>query len=257
MSAASLPELLLMHELEQAAFSAWPALEEHDLQGWRLRFSHGYTKRANSANALAAADTLPPVLQQQVEAFYQARSLPTVFRLASFCTSAAVDAILARDGYMATGLSLVMTLSLEPHANGGHGAQACELLAWFDGMLEITGESAQDHQAHWLMLGAIRVETKFFLHRVGGRAACCGFGVLTGDYLGIFELRTHPDFRGCGLATQLCRDLIDWATSRGARIAFLQVVADNASAIRLYDKLGFVLRYRYWYRVQQAAEAGG
>ena len=41
-----------IRRLEELAFAGWPALESRDVAGWRLRFSGGYTKRANSINAL-------------------------------------------------------------------------------------------------------------------------------------------------------------------------------------------------------------
>jgi hypothetical protein len=45
-------DLSQVRHLEELAFAGWPALETRDSAGWRLRFSDGYTKRANSINAL-------------------------------------------------------------------------------------------------------------------------------------------------------------------------------------------------------------
>ena len=46
-------DLNLVRELEQRAFRAWPALETRSTHGWVQRLSGGYTKRANSINALS------------------------------------------------------------------------------------------------------------------------------------------------------------------------------------------------------------
>ena len=40
-------DLIEVRRLEELAFAGWPALDSRDVAGWRLRFSDGYTKRAN------------------------------------------------------------------------------------------------------------------------------------------------------------------------------------------------------------------
>ena len=54
-------DLSQVRRLEELAFAGWPALETRDVAGWRLRFSDGYTKRANSINALGpgCSDSMP------------------------------------------------------------------------------------------------------------------------------------------------------------------------------------------------------
>jgi len=48
-------ELAAVRGLEERAFNAWPALQTVLVDGWAFRWANGYTKRANSANALALA----------------------------------------------------------------------------------------------------------------------------------------------------------------------------------------------------------
>ncbi|MFN2156932.1 MAG: hypothetical protein ACK2UX_16980, partial [Anaerolineae bacterium] len=45
----------LAEQIEAASLDAWPALEQIAYDGWILRFSDGYTKRANSVNSMYEA----------------------------------------------------------------------------------------------------------------------------------------------------------------------------------------------------------
>jgi ribosomal protein S18 acetylase RimI-like enzyme len=41
--------------------------------------------------------------------------------------------------------------------------------------------------------------------------------------------------------------LVGWGAERGATTAYLQVLADNAPALALYDRLGFATHHAYRY----------
>ena len=71
------PDTIL--HLEKLALAAWPAQETAHVHGWALRAAQGFTKRANSANALAPEGDFA-ALRAAAEAFYRARGLPPVFR---------------------------------------------------------------------------------------------------------------------------------------------------------------------------------
>lgn len=58
---------------------------------------------------------------------------------------------------------------------------------------------------------------------------------------------TDPDATGRGLATRLVRRTAAGILARGDR-PFLHVAADNAAAIALYQRLGFVIRRRVTFR---------
>jgi N-acetylglutamate synthase len=49
--------------------------------------------------------------------------------------------------------------------------------------------------------------------------------------------------QSCGRA--IVTSLMSWATSVGAKTAFLQVDASNTPARRLYESLGFATQYPY------------
>lgn len=75
----------------------------------------------------------------------------------------------------------------------------------------------------------------------------CGLGVLERGYLGIFDIVTDSRHRNRGFGEQIMVNLLKWGKENGAQHAYLQVLLNNAPALRLYSKLGFQENYRYWY----------
>ena len=60
-------------------------------------------------------------------------------------------------------------------------------------------------------------------------------------YVEVSAVCTHPDARGEGLATELTLN-VAYSIRDGGNEAFLHVLETNDNAIRLYQKLGFVVR---------------
>ncbi|HZY40793.1 MAG TPA: GNAT family N-acetyltransferase [Anaerolineae bacterium] len=56
----------------------------------------------------------------------------------------------------------------------------------------------------------------------------------------IFNVATHPDFRGRGLARQLVTAALDHIRAHGGQRVLLDVRADNVPAYQLYRSLGFL-----------------
>ena len=105
-------DLVEVRRLETLAFAGWPALESRDDAGWRLRFSGGYTKRANSINALGPnADTDAATLDR-LETAYRERGRAPVWRLSPLAPPAAAEA-LTRRGYRPAERSLVQVCPLD------------------------------------------------------------------------------------------------------------------------------------------------
>ena len=91
---------MLERRIEEASLNSWPALQQMLFDGWIIRFSNGYTKRANSVTPLYTS--LLPSQEKIVacENLYHQKQLPTIFRLLSFSsTSHDLDALLAQRQY--------------------------------------------------------------------------------------------------------------------------------------------------------------
>jgi ribosomal protein S18 acetylase RimI-like enzyme len=97
---------------------------------------------------------------------------------------------------------------------------------------------ALDESGKALGWGAALVRT----HRagIGGKArrgASPGAPTRSGR---IYAVAVDPDGRGMGVGKKLMTEMLDHLRRRGARRVFLEVRTDNAAAIGLYRKLGFV-----------------
>ncbi|MEP7357214.1 MAG: GNAT family N-acetyltransferase [Anaerolineales bacterium] len=100
--------------LEEVSLSAWPALQTVFVDGWVLRFSNGFGRRANSVNPLF--HSVRPVEDNlaECEALYAARGQRVVFKISPAAQPPGLDDLLAQRGYALEALTSVQTLPFEP-----------------------------------------------------------------------------------------------------------------------------------------------
>jgi [ribosomal protein S18]-alanine N-acetyltransferase len=97
-----------------------------------------------------------------------------------------------------------------------------------------------------------------FLARPEGERSAKAFLLawLVSDELHVLSVATSPDFRRRGLGRSLLTHAIEFARSRGAKTALLEVRPSNQAALALYDTFGFVTarrRPRYYADNQEDA----
>lgn len=230
---------------------AWPALSEEVFGGWVARFAQGYSKRANSLNAVAPHAPFDMVIDR-AEAFYAARGLPTVVRLSPLAP-ATIDPILAARGYELVDPSLVMVgpLDLIPSPVSPHRVElrASPDPSWVGAVAKLHELSSAASDALHAILRRINGPAVFATLQVDGQAVGHGCAVLDEGMIGLFEIVVAHDRRGSGHGRALVSGLLKWGWEQGARSAWLQVHQGNQAAINLYRSLGFAERYRYHYRV--------
>ena len=233
--------------LERLALRAWPALEDIEDDGWRLRAAQGYTGRANS---VAALDPGKRPLDEKIarcEAWYAARNLPAKFRLTLFSQPGNLDEVLAARGYRHVDPVATMTLdlaSLAAPAGAATEGSPVELTLdeWFVGK---TSATAPIQRA---ILERIQPTRWLMGWRVDGERVARGLGVLEDGWLGLFNVAVDTARRRRGFGRALMEAMLQRAAGQGARGAYLQVVEENAAAVGLYTGIGFREAYRYWYR---------
>lgn len=248
--------------LEAIAAHAWPAEQVEEVDGWRLRFAGGITRRANSVwpNADNRHSSLPAKLAA-AERFYLSRGLPVVYQICAAAQPADLDDVLAADGYALDAptwvqiapinrlLEKLPPLRLHPEFE----IEVAEEYdpAWFD--LYCRSEGVEGHGAAMRSAILQRIEPPhgFVTLSIHGVPVAIGLGVLEDEWLGIFSMATLPAYRRRGAAAAVLRTLAIWAQLYDAKHAYLQVMQDNAGAQQLYAKAGFETAYSYHYRVKQ------
>jgi ribosomal protein S18 acetylase RimI-like enzyme len=244
-----------LRRIEEASLNAWPALQQVLFDGWILRFSKGYTKRANSVNPLFDSSM---DLEEKVDAceqFYADKGLQTIFRLPSFCSPPGLDQVLERRSYSEVAPTLVLHLDLRNRRfQTPPSVQLREedLDDWMDIFCRCVESPVDKHQTHKEILAAIPSRRFLASLEDAGQIVACGLGILEHGYFGLFDLITDPGQRNKGYGTKLVSSLLGWAQDNGGQRAYLQVVGSNAPARHLYAKFEFEEAYRYWYRVAAA-----
>ncbi len=238
--------------IEHAAFNAWPALQQTTYQGVVLRYTNGYTKRANSANVLDLTALDIEHLVGYIENYFLTKAQPSIIRIPSFTKADGLDSYLASRGYLYKDRSIVLSKVLNAKDLGANqiGITVLDIQQWLDSFCQLSGFAIENHHTHLEMLK--RIEGKVMpavLVCQGHQVACC-LGVIHEGFLGIFDLITALEYRGQGHASQLLQAMLAWAVTNDASHTYLQVVANNNAAIRLYKTLGYEPAYEYWYRIK-------
>ena len=242
-----MPEKAEVRLLEECAFNGWAARQTLIMGGWLLRVSGGYTKRANSVNALDPVIPTGEILEI-AEVFYTRHALPTIFRLSPLAPERA-DAILEMAGYLRFDSSLVLTAQVgAKHSPAETRVDAVPSTRWLNGYARAAGVSDAQRAIHDAMLSTIAVPTAFATVYDAGEAV--GFGLATYErgIIGIFDLAVLAIRRGQGHGRCIMNTLLAWGSQQGAKKSFLQVGDKNDIARNLYASLGFSEAYRYHYR---------
>lgn len=236
--------------LERRAFRAWPALDTRSAGGWIQRLSGGYTKRANSINALEPDSPLTLQMKDVLEAPYRQANLPPVWRLTPLAPTG-TDELLADAGYRRIDESLVQRAPLsdrfipDPEVRFTDTPSA----AWLAGFAALSPVAPQHRETMARMLRSIAAPVGFARVEDKGESVAFALGVVDGDHVGLFDVLVSPVARRRGLGRRLTQSIGAWGREHGARFCYLQVVATNAAAVPLYAELGFETVYSYAYRV--------
>lgn len=204
---------------QQRAMTLFVDLETTPLGEWVLRRSAIHpARRANSVLAFAPAAGRSTV--DEVEAFYDAHGQRPI---AAVLPGTAEEGLFQDRGWVPESGDAETVFEL------AGVAAARRALGRIDASYDLEVEEDGD----------------LVTVRLGDRAS--GVGAVAGDWVGYRTIAVDPAHRRRGLGLAVMGALLEWGASRGATTAYLQVLGDNAAALGLYERLGFVEHHRYRY----------
>lgn len=274
---------------EELSFNSHPSLQTQYYDGWILRFSNGYTNRANSVNMIYPSMIDLQTKVEYCEKCYSQRQLPCVFKVTDG-SDERLDAMLEGRGYRVVTPTDLMVMDLadmglaaeqmasedmagKQLADEHHVAEkqlldkqlvveksnvgACIITEepteeWLDAYFALekcTNPATRETAVH--MMHMIQPQTFYCRIEVEGKSVACASAILERGYVTLVHVIVDENYRRQGCGRQLCEALLAEAMKHGAHTAYLQVLQNNETAIHLYETLGYKKVYSYWYRVKE------
>lgn len=247
-----------INELELLGHNAWFAQERMRIGGWLLRANDGITRRANSVLPLGPPGlNLSTAIDFAIE-FYSSRDLIPRFQVSEASLPSELDKTLAELGFCKDFLVEVWIADISSLLN----IQSCydteyhNTLSekWVDTYLQASGYDPSTMNIRRGILERTDQPRVFVQANGVNSVDAVGFGVVEGNWLGVFNIGTHPEKRRSGAAISINHALGLWGSQQGVKKVYLQVETNNTVAKNLYTKLGFTHAYTYWYRQLDAVK---
>ncbi|HJW42422.1 MAG TPA: GNAT family N-acetyltransferase [Rhizomicrobium sp.] len=235
----------LARELDPIAVESWPGRETENLDGWLLRFTDGYSSRANSVSALNFHGVSLERSIAAAESAYRARDLVPQFQITPATQPTELEAVLVRRGYTHRTPTLLMVADAAGIEEQTDVRMSSSVDETFAALTREGSHSPADGDERLSILARIGHPKALVTAEESGNAVACGASVAIGDWASVYVMRTTPSARRRGHGQRVLRGIAQWALSHGASRLYLQVDESNMGAVALYARAGFRVGYRY------------
>jgi len=249
-----MPSEINLRRLEEISQNASRPDRGLMIDGWSVGLSPGLAKRSRCVNAFYPSTRPFAVNLAETQVAFAKADLPCIFRITPFVCDVTLDARFEALDYVKFDPALVMVLELSrlqlDHLRPTNAAfkKQDDLALAASWVAEMRGDDARETAglAERWRLSAVAVSASFAFDEVGIRVAR-SVAIREDDHVGIFDVGTVTASLNRGYSTALLAAQLCEARDTGARVAYLQVRADNP-ARRIYERFGFRGTYEYWYQ---------
>lgn len=199
--------------IEDLSLNAWPSHQMQIYDGWILRFSYFYTHRTNSVEQIGPSLLPLPEKVAYCEDIYRNWGTPCIFKISPLIPPE-FDRYLEDRGYEIQHTTHVMTRPLEDDAGLDPAVTVTTSnfipLKWIEGLFALKGTTNIMHRTIVpSMYRAIPKQTICAsICDASGTIIATGLGILDREYIGLYAIHVHPDYRHRNYARSICQTIL-------------------------------------------------
>ena len=237
--------------IEELTINAFPALQTEIYDGWILRFSNGYTYRANCICPIYSSENSISDKIHFCENKYISRGLPSILKITSD-TDSEIDRTLENNGYIKVKTVNLMHGLIETMSTANiEGIKITNHIddEWLEASIRLSGiEKIDLQEIQRKMLKNIVSSLVCVKAKKNGLVIGCGLGIIDNGFIGLYDIHVDENYRRKGIGLNICKAILKAGIENKVYKAYLQVHSLNDKAINMYYKLGFQTLYTYWFR---------
>lgn len=239
-----------IRNIELMLMRTWPALEERIYDGWVLRFSKGYTKRSNCINPLYESYFDLEEKFKYCKKIYEEKGQQLIYKIIDTEVSLVVDEFLEKKGLEKKDMVTVKEIDL---TNIDYNLKNIKInwgfsKEWYEFYSKENKLSIEEKVVLKELLKKNDKNNVYVYKTENKEIIAVAMGSIEKNSMGIFNVYVKDTYRKKGYATEILEGLLVEARKINVEKAYLQVMETNEKALNLYRKMGFVPKYRTWYR---------
>jgi N-acetylglutamate synthase len=242
-----------IRKFEEISLNAWASLKTEIYDGWILRYSNGYTKRANSVIPIYSSTLSIDDKLEYCRNRYRANGLPLIFKLTEL--NSELDEKLSKSNFALLETSMVKTNdihTIEPIARNIVLNTKLEH-NWIEAYFQLADLSDKVKQSTAIeMLKRTTGTLITCMKTIDSSIVGVGLGIINMGFIGLFDIVVDNRYRRQGYGEEIVKGLLGAALKQNTNKVYLQVIEQNKAAVNLYNKMGFKDEYKYWYRKEKA-----